>query len=796
MNYKDLWVSFKDSVIRPAKDKKNMNRIGMTISNNYILPFLIILIDLGMFFLFNYIINSFLNLTYAFTNQITDYGSCFRLTNIFPDFDLITGSATMALIYSFFIAVIAILDGMYIYQMKASLSDDYFNQGQKGDSRFKTIEEIQKAYKEVPDKDIRFPGCGGTIVARYKDKLYIDDKPVNNLVIGMTGSGKDEFYVFPTIDINSRAEQQTSMVVFDPKTESYRSSAKTLEARGYDVYFLNLDQPIKSMGYNPLELITKYYKEGNIDDAEMLADAFAYSIYTPDDSKLSGNEKFFNESAASILSGLVLAHIKDCLDEDERLNEMRLKKIREKQRAFVSLTPDQQAVIRDTYTDVTDCIDNDDIRYIPDDIDIASIAPIQKYEKCINIYSILNMLIELSGEQIPNTEDTMLDEYFRIRPPLDAGKIRYSAAMVAGDRTKGSILSTLINGLNVFKNRAIAKMTAESTLDFDDLGFGERPVAVFLGVPDYDRSKWFLATIFIRQAYYYLAQKCARMNGKCKRHVKFICNEFGNMPPLDDIGGTVTVSRGRNISFDMYIQAFSQMAEKYGEKTQETIESNCGNIIYILTSSKDTSEKISDLLGHKTIKMLQRTGPKLGLNKHFVENLDQVPLLYPEDLRKFKEGECVVIPTMHRKDLQGNDIKEDAIYNSKETGTHLKYRYQYLTDTFPNPDTISLDEVNRFSCADINPDNLIWDSNLSFISYRRANSSEATFGNLSQTNQKNIISLLKKEMGSDWNPDMFAPNVPLRKILAWIQPYPINDFVKETIMDMLLMSEERRQSSA
>lgn len=39
--------------------------------------------------------------------------------------------------------------------MKTSLSDDYFNQGQKGDSRFRTIEEIQQVYKEIPDKDKR-----------------------------------------------------------------------------------------------------------------------------------------------------------------------------------------------------------------------------------------------------------------------------------------------------------------------------------------------------------------------------------------------------------------------------------------------------------------------------------------------------------------------------------------------------------------------------------------------------------------------------------------------------------------
>ena len=74
---------------------------------------------------------------------------------------------------------------------------------------------------------------------------------------------------------------------------------------------------------------------------------------------------------------------------------------------------------------------------------------------------------------------------------------------------------------------------------------------------------------------------------------------------------------------------------------------------------------------------------------------------------------------MHRKDLNGNDIREEPIFNSIETCTNFKYRYQYLTDTFPNPDTVPLDSINPFSCADVDPQKLIWDSNLSFESYSK-----------------------------------------------------------------------------
>ena len=396
MRIKKIWTKIKDSLIRPVQDKKNTNRIGMVLSNNYVLPILIILIDLLLFFLFNYLINGFVTLFRAFFSGTGEYTNVLVWKNIFPNWEFITSSNTATYIYLFFAVLLIILDGFFIYQMKTSLSDDYFNQGQKGDSRFRTIEEIQQVYKEIPDKDKSFPGRGGTVISRYKDKLYIDPIPMNNLIIGMTGSGKDEFYVFSSIDIYSRAEEQTSMVVFDPKTEDYRSSAATLRKRGYDVYFLNLDQPIKSMKYNPLTLITEYYKKEQYDDAEMLADSFAYSIYSPDDSKLSGNEKFFNQSAASILSGLVLAHIKDCLEADAHINEQRFITFQKKQKAYSNLSEAQKAEVRLNITSIDEAIDNEDIRYIPDNFLISDVNMVHKYEKCINMYSILNLIIELS----------------------------------------------------------------------------------------------------------------------------------------------------------------------------------------------------------------------------------------------------------------------------------------------------------------------------------------------------------------------------------------------------------------
>ena len=56
-------------------------------------------------------------------------------------------------------------------------------------------------------------------------------------------------------------------------------------------------------------------------------------------------------------------------------------------------------------------------------------------------------------------------------------------------------------------------MTSDSTMDFMDVGFGEKPVAVFIALPDYDSSNWFIATVFINQMYFILAKLATSMPG-------------------------------------------------------------------------------------------------------------------------------------------------------------------------------------------------------------------------------------------------------------------------------------------
>ena len=695
------------------KNPKRVMQLERYLSDTRIIMAIIIGIDLFFFMVMNFVINSLIAIPEMF-KDLDNPGKYVGLKNVLPNINNIrTYGGIYIPIFIILLIFLLALDACTAYKMKVAWSEEYFNIGQKGDERWTTEEEIKQQFLEIPDKNESFPGYGGTIVSRMGNKLYIDTSPVNNMIIGITRSGKGEMYVFPSIDVYSRAEKKASLVINDMKLELYKSSKKTLEKRGYKVYLLNFDDPIHSMGFNPLTVIIELAVNGDYENAELLAQAFAFSIFNPDEP--TNTDRFWNDASSSLLSALILAHLEDCLRMDEIENDKRYRTWKKKRDAYDTLNDDVKKKAIELYEKEKikkeDIILNPALMYLPED---AVYEKKHDNVKKINMYSIINTFTELARVHNPDNPDiTALDIYFSKRPQLDRAKLKYAAIEIAGDKPKSSVFGVMLSRLTTFTYESMAKMTAESSFDLEEIGFGEKPVAVFLGLPDYDTSKHFLATVFIRQVSLVLSKRANRdRSGKCKRLVKFIVDEAGNMPAIEGLETYITMNLGRNISYDFYIQSYSQFEKKYGEGWK-TIKGNCGNQIYILTSDGDTAQTFSEDLGNETIVDLQRTGEKLSTHKHFMENTQEKPLLNKNQLMRLNEGECVVRRVMKRKDLNGNRVEPTPIFNSEESGKRFLYRYEYLTDTFPNPNEIDLYEINTADRSHINLRERVWDYNIS-----------------------------------------------------------------------------------
>ena len=690
-----------------------------------------------------------------------------------------------------------IVDAVTVYQFKVAYSEEQLNQGQKGVSRWTTNEEIKAQYTEIPDRDLPFPGHGGTIVSRIGKKLYIDDSLTNNLIIGITRSGKGEMFVVPSIDVYSRAEEKTSMVITDPKLELFKMSKATLEERGYEVYLLNLDDPLHSMGFNPLEQITEEYLKKNYAEAELLAQSFSFSIFNPNSP--TNTDSFWQDTASSLLTALILAHIEDCVREDEEVNEKRYKLWKQKKEKWEVIGEEEKQHLRERYAAMVGhadlCLDSRIPALPPEDTFVYT----KENQKKINMYSIINTFTELARKKNKDHPDlTALDSYFSERPQLNRAKLKYAGIEVAGDRTKGSVFASMMAKLSIFTFENIAKMTAESSLNLSDVGFGSKPVAVFLAIPDFDKSNHFLATVFIRQLTFVLEKMATRNpSGRCDRKVKFLCDEFGNLPAIEGMESIITVCLGRNISFDLYIQAYAQVKKLYGDDA-ETIMGNCGNQIFILTNDDNTAENFSKNLGTETILTAQRSGSKLDRKKHFTENTEERRLLNMNQLEELMPGECVVKRVMKRVDRKGRRIRPTPIFNSVESGKRFLYRYEYLTDSFPNPDSIDLTAVNTEDRSMIQHRERVWDYNKSFEQILKIQfemqlgkhveekSKALILKNL--VNGREICALLKKHLTREEYAQISDLEISIPRLLDLVEKSDMKESEKEQARSLIEMS--------
>ncbi|HEX3018082.1 MAG TPA: type IV secretory system conjugative DNA transfer family protein [Caproicibacter sp.] len=497
----------------------------------------------------------------------------------------------------------------------------------KGSRHFETVKELKKEYRSVPEKEVFYDGKGGFPVSRYKDQIFIDDSPVHNLIIGTPRSGKGELFVIPTIDIYSRAEaikDRASLIVADPKGELVCASKSTLEKRNYRVLTFDLLN-FMGLSYNPLQLVLEAYLQGNIAEAQLLANTLSYVLFHDPNAK----DKTWENWSIALTNALILAITIDCCAEAEK------------------------------------CTDSNEK---------------QKWYNKINMYSVARLLIDL-GE--PKEDDkSKLDQFFSNRGLNDIARIQYSSVAYATGKTKGNIFANTLSQLIKFTMENIAKMTSENTVNLEDVGFcKDYPTAVFLVLPDYDTSNQFLATMFISQLYYVLSKKSSIVGGKCWREVVFLLDEFGNITPIPEMAHILSVCLGRNIRFDLIVQAYSQIYNLYGEHDGKTIIGNCGNQIYLLTIEEDTARKMSSLIGNKTITVFSRSEDKnLSLDKHIGEHVDTQPLLNPNELMEFKPGESAIVRITKRTDLSGRKIHPNPIFNHGETA--MKYRYEYLAEDF------------------------------------------------------------------------------------------------------------------
>ncbi|ALX47642.1 VirD4-like conjugal transfer protein, CD1115 family [Lentibacillus amyloliquefaciens] len=607
----------------------------------FIVPFILLIVIMG-FFLANFLLHFFqqvLHLIEGFANNPEQV----NLSTFSVDWEcvFIFQKEWLEFYIGFYILVgISLLKLLYNIKMNYQT----INRGQHGTNEFESVKNMKKQYQIIPASKTEYEGKGGTIIGGLQEtgkpyRLLLDDAPVHTMVIGITRSGKGETFVVPMIDVQSRASEQPSMVINDPKGELAGASYETLKERGYAVYVFNLIEHAMSMGFNPLQLVIDSWKQGRVSDAQKYANSVAFSLYHNPNAK----DPFWSNSAKSLVTAIILA-----LTED--------------------------------------------------------MVKIGKEER-VTMYSVANFLSS-KGSETDEEENNVLDEFFQARDENNPARLMYATSNFSTGNTRGSIFSVAMDKLQIFTLEPNAKVTGHNSLDLTEIGFGDKPVAVFLATPDSDKSNDVLASIFVSQLYRVNSEKATKSkNGKMKRHVQFILDEFGNMPAIDGMASMVTVGAGRGFRYHLVVQAYSQVKSAYGEES-ETIIGNCSNQIYILTEDKSTAEHYSSMLGTKTITDVSRSGDYHSFDKSHSESTKERSLLTSDELMRLKEGQSVLIRVNKRQDKKRKKIEPKPIFNQEQT-SH-KFRFQYLADDFDTDHSVMMLPIMSETYQDMDLNSMVY----------------------------------------------------------------------------------------
>ena len=517
----------------------------------------------------------------------------------------------------FYIFILGLLAKFY-YNLKMNFAD--LDKGQHGTREFATTEELKKQYRVISAATDEYEGAGGVIIGGLQEPL----KPYRLLI-------DDSPVHTMVIGITRSGKGETFVVpMIDVLSRAKEKPSIVINDPKGELAGASY-KTLKKRGYEVyvFNLLEQHMGMG-FNPLQLVIDAwkkgdyplaaqYANSIGHSLYYDPNAKEAFWGNSASSLVKAIILALVEDSVDRGE--------------------------------------------------------------EHKVNMYSVANFLSTLGSDNDEQTGTNALDQFFQARDELNPARMMYATSNFAGGNTRSSIFSIAMDKLQIFTSEPNARLTSYNSLDLTRVGFGDKPVAVFMVVPDFDSSNHVLASIFVSQLYRVNAEKASMEDGKMKRHVHFLLDEFGNMPTVEGMAGMVTVGAGRGFRFHLIIQAYAQIKTKYGDEG-DTIIGNCSNQIYILTNDKQTAEQYSSLLGNKTITDVSRSGHLFSFDKTHSESTKERPLLMHDELMQLKLGESVVIRVNKREDLKRKKIIPKPIYNALSSGTAHKFRWEYLAEDF------------------------------------------------------------------------------------------------------------------
>ena len=393
------------------------------------------------------------------------------------------------------------------------------------------------------------PTVDGTIVGfekKGKDTYaLIDTCDVHTLMIAAAGTGKTTFFLEPNIEYCCAAGM--SFISTDTKGDIYRNCGYVAAKRyGYKISVIDLRNPLKSDGFNLLHLVKKYmdeYKNNPLNisakaKSERYAKIVADSIIAADGDKYGANTYFY-DAAKGLIAALILI-----------------------------------------------------------------IAEYGNDNEC-HIVSVLKLMIELLEAKPQKKSQLKSETYFadliKLLPPEHKARWLSGAAINNADQAALSVISTALSRLNSLIDTETEQILCFNTA-IDTETLCKEKCAVFIVLPEEDRTKYVIANLIIEQISREIYHIADENGGHLDKRIMIYFEEFGTMPPISGVEAMFSALRSRSVSIVAIIQSFAQLEKNYGKQGSEIIVDNTQLMLFGgFAPGSSSAEKLSKDLGKQTI---------------------------------------------------------------------------------------------------------------------------------------------------------------------------------------------------
>ena len=455
----------------------------------------------------------------------------------------------------------------YCKSKKFHISTDKKAWGWVVESRLANEKEIKKCSKKNDLSIIKKHSEGEKLIPIHK---MLSNNHI--VLLGTPGSGKTQNVILPTIIANAKSKIKPVMHITDPKMELCRMTKDILEENGYEVFIFNIKDPTMSNFFNFLSLPFSKFKK--------------YLLNKENDIEVALNwrNKCFTE-LDTILTTLIIPDVNDSTEQYFASQGKEL---------FLGYTKLYLEKIEKTFDETGKIYD--DIFNLPSIFKTCNEMKRETLEKIVNQKQAIENNWISSYEFAKNTGNEQKISEVLAKKPNFYSLAHLSQAAFVEQKQYQFYMKAITKGLMFLNDESFKALSLKNNFDFDT--YLEKPLAIFIVIPDEDKSKDALSSAFVDILYTATIQKIdTEMNGKSPRPVLRILEEFNNLAPMRTIRSAILAGRGRNVFSMITIQSKSAVYHTYGKDEAHALLSSTNGIIYVANFETQTNQDIIDAIG-------------------------------------------------------------------------------------------------------------------------------------------------------------------------------------------------------